>query len=134
MDTGSSVTNNITLLIVDDDTAILRNLTMFFEDEGITVFPASSAEDGLAVVRERELDVSIVDMRLPGMDGNAFVLKAHSIRPDMKFIVYTGSVDYVLSRKMKTLGIHDEDIFMKPVENMDTLFRRVIELVSSPLP
>ena len=61
-----------TVLVVDDERNIRRTLRMVLEGEGVTVREAASAEDALTMLtgpREHEIDVAVVDVRLPGMSG-----------------------------------------------------------------
>lgn len=122
--------SKIRLLLIDDDKAIQRNLVLFLEDEGMQVTAALSGEEGIDILKSHVFDVAIVDMRLPGMDGNEFIFKAYSFWPEMKYVIHTGSVDYVLSRQMEKIGLKKEDIFLKPVEDMSQLYLRILEILT----
>ena len=109
------------VLLVDDEYMVRKTLQDFLEDEGFVVSAAESGEDGLALLREGPFDYCIVDMRLPGMDGNDFILSAHGMDPALRFLVYTGSVDYVPPARFLGLGISRDHIFHKPIADMRTL-------------
>ena len=66
------------ILIVDDEERLLRSLAFFFEDEGYKVYTAPSGEEALSILRQKKIDASIVDMRLPGIDGNEIIRRANS--------------------------------------------------------
>lgn len=57
------------VLIIEDDPRIRRILQMTLQREGLEVSEAESGESGLAQVGEREFDVVLLDLMLPGMDG-----------------------------------------------------------------
>jgi two-component system nitrogen regulation response regulator NtrX len=57
------------ILIVDDEEGIRRTLRQILEDEGYTTEEAASGEEALQKVRERDFDVLLLDVWLPGMDG-----------------------------------------------------------------
>jgi len=57
------------ILIVDDEGNIRRSLRALLEAEGYRVRDAGSAEAGLADIEEREPDVVLLDLMLPGMTG-----------------------------------------------------------------
>ncbi|MEW5721534.1 MAG: response regulator [Thermodesulfobacteriota bacterium] len=116
----------IKVLVVDDDEFVRLNLLAYLEDEGFSVFSATSGEEALGLLDHQEVDVAAVDMRLPGMDGNTFILKAHQARPGTRFVVYTGSINYNLPESLKAVGVRTEHVFLKPVEDMEIL-RRAIE-------
>lgn len=109
------------ILVVDDEDMIRENLVAFIEDEGFDVVGAASAEEALDMLQTKKIDMSIVDMRLPGIDGNAFILKAHEIDQSIGFIIHTGSTDYILPSSLKAIGITEKSIFKKPIQDMNML-------------
>jgi len=111
----------VQVLILDDEESIRQSISAYFEDEGFVVFHASSGEEGLELVKKNRIDGAIVDIRLPGMDGNAFILKAFEMQPAIRFLVHTGSTDYVLSESVKSAGVSPEDVFIKPVHDLSVL-------------
>lgn len=117
---------NISIIVIDDEDMVRINLTDFLEDEGFMVLNAASGEEGLKLVKENRFDVAIVDMRLPGMDGNSFILDAHKMQPDLRYLIHTGSADYSLPDELRSLGISQDSVFYKPVHNMD-LIRKSVE-------
>lgn len=58
-----------TVLVVDDERNIRRTLRMVLEGEGARVLEAGDAEEGLAILDVEEVDVLIVDVKLPGRSG-----------------------------------------------------------------
>jgi len=112
----------ISVLVVDDDQAVRENLLAFLEDEGMQLAEAESGEDAVAMIRDAcDFDVCIMDMRLPGMDGNATVVAMHALRPQLLFLVHTGSVNYSLPPELRALGMTQEHVFMKPLADMGVL-------------
>jgi two-component system, cell cycle response regulator DivK len=57
------------LLVVDDNTILLRLLGALLNNAGYDVRRAASAEDALEILKEFEPHLLLVDIRLPGMDG-----------------------------------------------------------------
>ena len=57
------------ILLVEDDRRIRTSLRLVLEDEGNTVEEAESAEAALEMLGRRAVEVAIVDLMLPGMDG-----------------------------------------------------------------
>ncbi len=58
-----------TILIIDDEASIQESLSGILLDEGFTPLNASSAEDGLLILEEREIDLILLDIWMSGMDG-----------------------------------------------------------------
>lgn len=115
------------ILIIDDETCLLKSLVAFFEDEGFTVRWAVSGEDGLEILKFELMDAVIVDMRLPGIDGNETVVKAHALQPSLQFLIHTGSTDYQLPPPLRELGIMPEAVFLKPLTDLSILTQAVRE-------
>jgi len=117
------------ILVVDDDPSILLNTIAYLEDEGFEVLAAETPKLALEIITNKKIDIGIIDMRLPGIDGNELILQAHQILPDMKFIIHTGSTDYLIPEKLENIGILQEQIINKPVLNMDIFKETILKLL-----
>ncbi|MFO7753897.1 MAG: response regulator [Desulfobacteraceae bacterium] len=104
------------ILILDDEESIRQSIAAFLEDEGLVVFEAGSAEEGLSILKENDIFGAVVDIRLPGKDGNRFMTEAQAIIPGIRLIVNTGSADYIPPEDVKKLGISSKEIFIKPAD------------------
>lgn len=58
-----------TLLIIDDEESIRESLSGILEDEGFNTVTAASAEKGLQILDQAEIDLVLLDIWMPGMDG-----------------------------------------------------------------
>jgi CheY-like chemotaxis protein len=114
------------ILIVDDDEIVRINLIAYLEDEDFTPLGAASGEEALRIVERRQVDVAVVDMRLPGMDGNTLIRKARRLRPNLRFLIHTGSIDFSLPEELRELGVRSEHVFFKPIPRME-LFKEAVE-------
>ncbi|OGR26452.1 MAG: hypothetical protein A2277_15865 [Desulfobacterales bacterium RIFOXYA12_FULL_46_15] len=108
-------------LILDDEESIRQSIAAYMEDEGYVVFQATSGEQALEIVRNHKIDDVVVDIRLPGMDGNRFMIEARKILPGIKFVVHTGSADYTPPDAVKALGITSSRIMIKPAGDLKIL-------------
>ena len=82
-----------TLLFVDDEPGILSALRRLFRPHGYRILIAESGEQGLAILEENEVDLVISDMRMPVMDGAAFLKQVRQRWPDITRILLTGYAD-----------------------------------------
>ena len=57
------------ILVVDDETSILQSLEGILSDEGFEPICAGSAEEGLKIIDEEDVDLVLLDIWMPGMDG-----------------------------------------------------------------
>ncbi|MBT8042659.1 MAG: response regulator [Pontiella sp.] len=120
--------SSIRVLVIDDEPAICTSLSAFLDDYGFRASTAESAEEALDLMKNNTYDVCIVDMRLPGMSGEDLILKARERYPDQRHIIYTGSISYNLSDKLKELGMRPEHVFLKPVRVLSLLVKCIKEL------
>ena len=115
----------IRVLVVDDEPSIRNSLVEYLEDCQVEVSAADSAEAALDLIARVPIDVALVDIRLPQLDGDSLILQAHMLRPPMRFLIHTGSVDYQLPDDIKALGVTQEHVFAKPQMDL-TVFRNAI--------
>lgn len=121
--------SNISILVVDDELFILDSLTGFLEDYEFDVTRAESAEEALEVVSQKRFEAAIIDLRLPGMSGDILIQHMHKKHPQMRFVIHTGSVGYVLSEDLKSIGMKTDHVFFKPMPDLSILVETIISLV-----
>jgi DNA-binding NtrC family response regulator len=90
----------IKVLVIDDEASIRNSMSQFFEDFDIEVTAVGSAEKALEALADQSFHVAVVDIRLPGIDGDALIIKANQLAPALRFIIHTGSVEYRLSEAL----------------------------------
>ncbi len=117
------------ILVVDDEQFILDSLVGFLEDFEFEVLRAESAEVAIKLLEKKQIDVVVVDLRLPGMSGDILIQKIHNLYPDIQFVIHTGSVGYVLSDELKAIGMNTKNVFFKPVPDLTALVNSVLALV-----
>lgn len=120
----------ISILIVEDEEMVRVNLEDFLEDEGFELKCADSGEQGLGFLNAGRFDIAVVDMRLPGINGNTFIKEAGKIQPNLKFVIHTGSTFYSLPPELREMGITNEQILLKPLSDMSVLSRVIRKLLS----
>lgn len=119
------------ILIVDDEEIVRISLAAYLEDEGYEVISAISGEEALDILNTNRFDIGIIDMRLPGMDGDTLILKAKRLLPEMKFLVHTGSMGYSISESLLNIGISDNAVFSKPIKDMRKFVDTIKELLNN---
>jgi len=120
--------SNMKILIVDDEDLVRENLAAYCEDEGFDVISADSGEKALELLKNHRFDIGIIDMRLPGIDGNAVIHQAHLINARMKFLIHTGSTNYSLPQELINIGLSPGHVLRKPISDMDRLLEKIIEI------
>jgi response regulator RpfG family c-di-GMP phosphodiesterase len=88
-DTLTPSAKSATLLIVDDEPAVLNALTFILEREGFQVVGSTSPLEALALLAERDFGVIISDQRMPEMMGLDFLVESRRLRPLASRILIT---------------------------------------------
>jgi len=114
------------VLIVDDELSICDNLAAFLEDEGMRTEVAHSGEEAVQRVTDGlAVDVCVMDLRLPGINGAQAILEIHEREPRARFIVHTGSTsDKVLAELART-DVGRLPVFSKPLKDMTRISETV---------
>lgn len=109
-----------TVLIVDDDEALVASLGAGLSDEGYAVVSALDGEQGLVRFREETPDLVILDLMLPGIDGIAVCRMIRRSSP-VPVIMLTAKNDEV--DKIVGLEVGADDYITKPFSLREILAR-----------
>ena len=115
------MTKQRNILVIDDEVSIRESLKAFLEDYDYVVESANSAEEALDLLKNSTYDLAVVDMRLPGESGDAFIIKAHELYAELEFLIHTGSVEFQLTDGLKQIGLTQEDVYLKPLHDIAIL-------------
>lgn len=86
-------TDSHTILIVDDDKELSLILEYALTDRGFTVITADNGAEALEYLRNRAIDVVVLDLGLPDMEGKTLLRKMKREKPKVKVIIMTGYDD-----------------------------------------
>ena len=78
------------VLLVDDEEKFLRSISKRMRLTGAEPLSATSGEEALEIARRNVIDIAIVDMKMPGMDGLVTITKLKEIQPGIRTILLTG--------------------------------------------
>lgn len=84
-----------TLLIIDDERAIVDVTVILMEMAGYKVLTAFNGLEGLKVFAENleQVDLIICDLNMPKLGGHSLIHKLRAIRPSVKILIISGSVE-----------------------------------------
>lgn len=107
------------ILIIDDDDQLRNSFKKLLAEEGYKVESAASGEAGLNIVKNESLDLVILDIRLPGMNGIETFKKIHEIEPKLPVIIMTayGTTENAI----ETTKLGAFDYILKPFDIPDML-------------
>jgi len=100
------------ILVVDDDEIICQQLKGVYVHNNYKVTVAHSAEEALPRLAELDIDLSVIDIRLPGIGGVELVKHIRADYPDVPVIVITGHGD--IGTAIDVLKLGASDYFAKP--------------------
>lgn len=113
------------ILLVDDDLDTLQLVTIHLEREGYKVHNADNAEAALTLLETYKVDLAIVDVMMPGMNG--FEL-TEILTEDYDIPVILLTAKGQLADKEQGFTAGSEDYIVKPFEPSELLFRVAVVL------
>ncbi|MGA2404781.1 MAG: PAS domain S-box protein, partial [Syntrophobacteraceae bacterium] len=125
---GKRPTGTETILLVEDDEAILNLSRMMLEKLGYTVLAAQTPLYAIQLVEEHPGDIHlmITDVVMPGMNGRELVERLRVIRPGLKYFFMSGYTADVITHR----GILDEGVsFIQKPFSSDDIAARVRQVL-----
>ena len=102
---GMTATTFRTILVVDDDDLSLSIISRMLLYGGFKVLSAASGAAAIEIVQAQgaTLDLVVLDMTMPVMDGTQTFAALHQLQPTLPFLIYTGGcVNEALHRLLAT--------------------------------
>jgi DNA-binding NtrC family response regulator len=110
------------VLFVDDETDFLETLMKRMKKRNVTVSGVSRGEEAIAFLRNHAVDIVVLDMRMPGMDGIETLREIKKMNPLTEVIMLTGHACLEAAQEGMQLGAFD--YLMKPL-NIDELLYKL---------
>lgn len=108
------------IMVVDDDDFIRELVCTMLEQDGFSVTEAGNGREALQKLGETRIDLCILDIMMPQMDGYEFCEKARRYY-DFPILMLTAKSD--TSQKVKGLDLGADDYLIKPFERTELLAR-----------
>ncbi|MBI1954446.1 MAG: response regulator transcription factor [Proteobacteria bacterium] len=109
------------ILLIEDDSATAKNLSMILKNEGFVCDTTDQGEDGLEIGKIYEYDLIILDLMLPDMDGYDVLKRLRASNIDTPILILSGRTD--IDDKVKGLGFGADDYLTKPFNKTEVLAR-----------
>lgn len=103
------------ILIAEDSQYVQYLLKQVLQDQGHQVVTALDGYEALRQIEALPIDLLLLDLHLPGLDGLQVVTEAHKKWPKLPYLVISGYVDEELESKLLARGA--ARILRKPIEN-----------------
>ena len=112
------------LVAIDDEVEFTKTIDQFFSTRGYEVHVALTGTSGLELVDYHEPQVVLVDLKLPGMDGDELLSRVRQKHPAIKVIVITAYNDGGKTRdRLLSMGAFAH--FDKPLTSLRDLAQMV---------
>jgi CheY-like chemotaxis protein len=109
-----------TILLIDDEDQVRMLFQIALEDAGYRVLSADSGKEGLRLLHDQVVDVILVDIFMPAMDGLELIPHLRKTRPASKILAISGaSSEWNYLDAAKYLGANDT--LMKPFSLQELL-------------
>ena len=97
----------IRVLIVDDETRLVEAFREQLTEEKMKVLTAFRANEALSVLTHETVDVVVLDIKLPDLDGVELLMKVKQIEPTLEVIMLTGFASVATAIRSMKLGAYD---------------------------
>ncbi len=115
------------ILVSDDEPHVRKLLKLVLQGEGYNVFIASDGIEALEIVKKTPIDIAILDIRMPRLNGIETLKEIKTIDPSIEVIIITGFADFEsLRQSMVEYGAFD--YLLKPfkVPDITTVIKKAV--------
>ena len=112
------------LVAIDDEIEFTKTIDQFFSARGFEVHVALTGTSGLELVNYHDPQVVLVDLKLPGMDGDELLQRVRRDHPKTKVIVITAYNDGGKTRD-RLMGLGAFAHFDKPLSSLRDLAQAI---------
>lgn len=110
-----------TILVVEDEESIRKFVKINLERSGFTVFEAPTGEEGVEIAAREEIDIVVLDVMLPGMDGFEVCKTLRDNYPSLGIIMLTAKSQDI--DKITGLEYGTDDYMTKPFNPTELVLR-----------
>lgn len=102
------------VIVVDDDPHVLEYVVLLLEEQGYATYACGNARAAVEALKNRQADVILTDIVMPGMSGLELLETVHTMDPDMPVILVTAYAD--LGKAVESIKKGAYDFIMKPYD------------------
>ena len=109
------------ILVIDDDRNTRRLMQEVLTAEGYSVLTAENGEDALRVMDEEHVDLAVLDLMMPKMDGYAFTRALREVQNSLPILMVSAKQAPASRKEGFIAGI--DDYMVKPVDEEEMILR-----------
>jgi CheY-like chemotaxis protein len=125
----SSDLPGLKVLVVDDDPQVLTTIKNLLDHQGCKVISTDKGKAALDIIaRDKDdIDLVILDIKMPDMSGDKVYSRLKEIRGDIKVLISSGHEEYIA---LKNILLDPKDKFIKKPFRMSELILKIAELIA----
>ena len=108
------------ILVAEDDKDIIKILTLYLNNDGMNVIEANDGKQALELLREKRIDLAILDIMMPEMDGYELIKR---MRQESNIPILMLSAKNTDSDKILGLDLGADDYMTKPFNPLEVVAR-----------
>lgn len=116
-----------TILVIDDEESIRASFREYLEDMDFCVIEAENGRAGLEIFEKEKIDLVMVDLRMPEVDGFQVLSGINHLSPETPVIVVSGAG--AISDVVLALRKGAWDYLVKPVEDLDVIMHTIRKML-----
>lgn len=101
------------VLAVDDEPVVCESIRRVLADEGYRVTTTTSARDGIDLLAREVIDLVLLDIKMPDLDGIEFLRRARALSPETEVVIVTGYA--TIDTAVEAIKLGAFDYLEKPV-------------------
>ena len=109
--------NKLSILVVDDEKRVVDEITEFLKGRKYNAYFATQPVKGLEILSKNEIDIVILDIKMPQMSGLEMLKKIKELKPQTEIIMISGHGD--MSTVIEAMRLGASDYFQKPFRLID---------------
>jgi DNA-binding NtrC family response regulator len=113
--------NECNVLLVDDEVDFLETLTKRLRRRNVNTFEARNSYEAFQVLQHEPIDVVVLDVKMPGIDGIQALREIKRLYPSVEVIMLTGHANVEVALEGMELGAFD--YLMKPMDTDELLYK-----------
>jgi two-component system cell cycle sensor histidine kinase/response regulator CckA len=123
--------NGESILVVDDEPAVLTLTRVLLEKHNYRVMTANDSPEALALFAQQMagIDAVLTDITMPYMDGIALIRAAQQMKPNLKFVASTGQGEETRVEELRSLGVTN---FLSKPYDTEKLLKTVRAALAGP--
>jgi DNA-binding response OmpR family regulator len=114
--------SDIKIMLVDDEEDFVRTLSERLQMRDLKKNTAFDGEQALKIVSDKEPDIMILDLKMPGIDGMEVLRRVRNAYPNIQVIIQTGHGNDLDEAEARQLGVFD---YLKKPVDIELLVERI---------